>query len=101
MSHEKITKEHVEHVAKLSNLPLKGAEFSQFADLFNETLEYVDDIEELDTEDYVGTSQVTGQKNVYQVENENRATLSREDVLSNAPSTLNGLFVADAVFDRK
>jgi len=95
-----ITKEDLNHIAKLSNLPLRDGEDEVFSQLLSDTISYVKVLEELDTSNVNETYQVTGLVNVYQKEDENVATLSQEDALKNANSVEKGLMVTKGVFDR-
>ena len=94
-----ITKETVHHIAELSNLDVKGEE-EKFASLLSDTLDYIKVLDELDTTNTKETFQVTGLTNVFQKDNENKATLSREDALSNAKRVVSNLVENDPVFNR-
>ena len=98
---KKVSKVEVEKLAKLSNLTLTPAEVGKFAELFTDTLKYMDVLNELDTSNTPETYQVTGLTNVFQKDGEKNATLSQEQALSNANEAKDGLFVTKAVFDRE
>jgi aspartyl-tRNA(Asn)/glutamyl-tRNA(Gln) amidotransferase subunit C len=87
-----------QHIADLVKLDINGQE-EYFANILSDTLKYVEVLDELDTKGIQETYQVTGLVNVFQKEGLN-ATLTKEESLSNANQKVNGLFVADAVFDR-
>ena len=95
----KISVEDVKKIGKLSNLNLSEAELTKFSEIFSDTLEYVNVMDELDLSDVDETFSVTGQTNVYQVPG-NAQTLSAKECLQNAPHKLRDLFVTNAVFDR-
>ncbi|OGC46943.1 hypothetical protein A3F07_02765 [candidate division WWE3 bacterium RIFCSPHIGHO2_12_FULL_38_15] len=99
MAESKISKKQVKHVAELCRLEISDAEVEKLSALFTDTLNYMNVIGELDTAAVVETSHVTGEKNVFSSK-DNKATLKREAVLSNAGETENGLIVTKGVFDR-
>ena len=95
----------VSHVEKLANLPLTEAEKKKFEKQLSETLDYVKQLEEIDTKgvdpDSIGvepTSQVTGLENVTR-EDEVTPSLSQEGALKNAKSAHNGFFKVKAILD--
>lgn len=88
----------VSHVAKLANLPLSDAEKKKFEKQLSETLDYVKQLEEIDTKGVEPTSQVTGLENVTR-EDEVTPSLSQEEALSNAKSTHNGFFKVPAILE--
>lgn len=88
----------VSYVAKLANLPLSKAEKKKFEKQLSETLDYVKQLEEIDTKGVEPTSQVTGLENVTR-EDEAKPSLSQEEVLKNAKSTHNGFFKVKAILE--
>ena len=60
-----LTKEDVLHIAKLANLPLDDASIEKFQKQLSETINYVENLDELDTKDVKPTSHSTDLKNVY------------------------------------
>ena len=93
----KLTKEEVEHVAKLANLTLTKSELKKFQKQLSSILEYVNQLKELDTKRVEPTSQVTGLENVFR-EDEIQSSMSQEEVLSNTKETHKGLFKVKAIF---
>ncbi len=81
----------ITHVAKLANLPLSPEEKKKFEKQLEETITYIESLNEVNTEGFEPTSQVTGLENVTR-EDEVRPSLSQEEALSNAKSTHNGFF---------
>lgn len=88
----------VSHVAKLASLPLSEAEKKKFEKQLSETLDYVKQLEELDTKGVEPTSQVTGLENVTR-EDVVTSSLPQEEVLKNAKSTYNGFFKVKAILE--
>lgn len=56
----KLTKEQVQHIAKLARLHLTDEEVDRYAEQLTSILTYVDVLKELDTSSVKETSQVTG-----------------------------------------
>lgn len=90
----------VNHIAKLANLPLTDSEKKKFEKQLGETLDYVKQLEEIDTKGVEPTSQVTGLENVTR-EDIPTPSLPQEAVLKNAKSTHNGFFKVKAILDQE
>lgn len=88
----------INHVAKLAKLSLKKEEKIKLEKQLNETLEYVNQLSEIDTKNVDPTSQVTGLENVTR-EDEVKPSLSQEEALKNAKSTHNGFFKVKAILE--
>ncbi|OGC78033.1 hypothetical protein A2619_03045 [candidate division WWE3 bacterium RIFOXYD1_FULL_39_9] len=99
MTKKLIDIEQVKKVSKLTKLNIEGQE-EVFVNLFNETLNYVGILDELDTTNTPETYQVTGLTNVFQKEDAPTNTLDREGAEKNAKDIINGLFATKAVFER-
>lgn len=89
---------NVSHVAKLANLPLTKEEEKKFEKQLSETLDYVKQLEEIDTKNVDPTSQVTGLENVTR-EDVITPSLSQDEALSNSQSTYNRVFKVSAILD--
>lgn len=101
MPKQLITIEEVKKIAALSKLDISGDE-EKFTELFQDTLSYIQVLNELDTSDVEETFQVTGLKNVFMDKNSS-STLTQEEALKNAKlkgNEMNGLFTTKAVFER-
>lgn len=59
-----LTRAQVQHIAKLARLALTDAEVDKFTGQLTTILDYVAQLNEVDTDGVVPTSQVTGLKNV-------------------------------------
>ncbi len=95
----KLTKDTVKHVAKLANLPLTSEEEEKYAEQLSKILEYIDQLNKVDTTGVEPTFNVSGQLNIVAKDEIGDCALSQEDVLSNAPKKENGFFVTKGVFD--
>jgi len=94
-----LTTEEIEKLAKLSNLVLTDAEKKKIASQFGETLEYVDNLNDLDTSKVSSLTNVTGQENKFFEDGvENRRLLTQEEALGNVKTKKDGLFVVPKVF---
>ena len=61
----KFTKEEIQHIADLARLDLSEAEFEKYGSQLSGVLDYIDQLQEVDTDDLEPTAQVTGLENVY------------------------------------
>lgn len=86
----------VKKVASLAMLPLSEDEEKLYQKQLEETLEYVEKLESVNTKGVEPTSQVTGLENVLR-EDEASFSLSQEDVLKNTKTTHNGFIKVDAI----
>ena len=77
----------VKHVAGLANLPLTGEEETKYGQQLDQVLDYVNQLQKVDTAQVTETSQVTGTKNV-----------SREDVVTACPKLVEGYIKVPAIF---
>ena len=87
----------VSHIAKLANLPLSSNEKTKFEKQLEETLEHVENLNEVEVRNIEPTSQVTGLENVTREDIAN-PSLSQTDALANSKSNHNGLFKVNAIF---
>lgn len=92
----KITREQVQHVAKLARLKLTEAEEQYYTNNLNNMFAFMDKLNEVDTSDVAPTSHVLGNTNVMRAD-EVRASLPIEEVLQNAPDAQDGQFKVPAV----
>lgn len=88
----------VSHIAKLANLPLSPAEKEKLEKQLEETLEYVEGLNEVETKNTEPTSQVTGLENITR-EDIAKPSLSQNDALLNSKSKHNGFFKVKAIFE--
>ncbi len=87
----KITIEEVEHVANLARLVFNEEEKKKLAEQLGRILDYIEQLNKLDTEDVEPTSHVIPMRNVVRPDVV-RPSLTRDDALANAPSDVGGLF---------
>ena len=65
MSKSGLAKKDILHLAKLANLQLTEAEVEKYLNQLEQTLEYVENMKELDTKNVEPTSHATKVENVY------------------------------------
>ncbi len=92
----KITKDEVLYVADLARLNLDDAAIDKFAGQIGEILDYVDQLNEVDTDGVKPTSHAISLTNAFR-EDEPREHLEREKALANAPEKEDGNFVVPKV----
>lgn len=86
-----ISRDEVEHVAKLARLELSNEEIELFTDQLGVILEHASRVTALDTEDVPPTAHPIEVTNVWR-EDIAKPTLNRDEVLANAPATEEGKF---------
>ncbi len=86
-----ISREDVQHVARLAWLALSAEEIERFTRELDKILDAIGIVAELDLEDVHPTSHPLDLVNVWD-DDVPRDSLTREDVLANAPDAENGLF---------
>ncbi len=97
-----LTGSDIDHIAKLANLPLTPEQASELTQQVGVTVGYVSQLQSVNTEDVVETSQVTGLENVLREDEiDESRILTQEEALSGAKSTHNGFFVVDRIFEEK
>ncbi|MBK5099700.1 MAG: Asp-tRNA(Asn)/Glu-tRNA(Gln) amidotransferase subunit GatC [Desulfobacteraceae bacterium] len=92
----KITREEVVHVARLARLKLSEEQEKRFALQLNKVLEYMERLNELNTEGVEPTFHAVSLQNALR-EDEVRPSLPREISLDNAPERTKGFFVVPKV----
>ena len=92
----KITKDQVLYVADLARLNLDAAAIEKFAGQIGEILEYVDKLNEVNTEGVKPTSHAISLNNAFR-EDEQKEHLDREQALANAPQKEDGNFLVPKV----
>ena len=90
----------VDNVAKLANLPLSDADKKKYSEQLAQILDYVDQLQKVDTKGVEPTYNVTGQTNVFRAD-EVANSLSQEQALQNATNTKQGFFVTKGVFEEE
>ncbi len=86
----------IDHLANLAKLDISSKEKEKLAEQLEATVDYIEILQELDTEDIKPTAQVTGLENISDPD-EAKPGLSQEQALANAPKKKDGYFVVKKI----
>lgn len=92
----KLNDHQVRYVAKLANLPISDSEVKKYGEQLSVILEYIGQLEQVDTAGIEPTFNVSGKANVYH-NDEEYISLSQKKALQNSKETKNGTFVVKRV----
>jgi aspartyl-tRNA(Asn)/glutamyl-tRNA(Gln) amidotransferase subunit C len=95
-----VTIKDVEHIAKLAKLEFTDAEKEKFTHQLNQILEYVEQMNKLDTSNVEPLSHVIELSNVFRAD-EVKQGVSTEEALKNAPSKTEEFFKVPKVINEK
>ena len=95
---EKLTEEQVRHVAKLARLKCSEEEIKEFTAQLGSILEYIAQLEEVDTESVEPLAHCLPVHNVFR-EDEVGLSLSNDEALNNAPQRDGEFFAVPKVLD--
>jgi aspartyl-tRNA(Asn)/glutamyl-tRNA(Gln) amidotransferase subunit C len=79
-----VTRKDVEHIAELARLKFEDAELDSFTDQLNEILNYMEKLNELNTENVEPLSHPVEGNNVFRDDVE-KPSITTEEALKNAP----------------
>ena len=91
-----LTVEQVRHVAELARLGLTEEEMERLSGELSMILDYIDQLDQLDTANVEPTAQVGGLTDVFRAD-EVRPSLAPEAALQNAPGSEDGYFKVRAM----
>ena len=95
-----VTPDEVKKIGKLANLKLQDNEVDLFADQFTKTIEVINELNEIDTNNVDATYQVNGLSNVTRADEVDMTrVLPQETALREAKKTHNGFFVVERLID--
>lgn len=98
----KLTKDEVLHVAKLAQLKLSDSEVKKFLPQISNVVDFIGQLNEVDTKGMEPTAQVTGLTNVFREDEVNSANiLSNDAALSGTEKTYNGYFKVPAILSER
>ncbi len=95
----KLSKDEISHIAKLSRLELTDEETARFSGQLSDVLEYVGQLEEVDTDGVEPLNSATGLSNVYVADEVEKSDIISEDIAKNAPEFKDGFFKVPGVFE--
>lgn len=93
-----ISKEDVKYIAKLSMLKLSDEEIENFTVKFDEILDYMRELQEVDTENVKSIYSVSTHYQYFR-KDEVEESFSREEIIKNAPEEQFGYFKLPKVLD--
>ena len=94
----KIGLKDVQHIANLAQLTFDEQEIESYQYQLSRILDYIEKLNQLDTEGVPPTSHVIPIRNVMKPD-EKRDLFQREDIIANAPSTEQGYFEVPKVIE--
>lgn len=92
----KLSLDQVKHIAKLANLTLTEEEVTKYGEQLSVVIEYIEQLEKVDTVGVEPTFNVSGQLNVFHSD-ETLPGLNQEEALFNSKDKKNGMFVVKRV----
>ena len=90
----------IRHVIKLANLLLTLEEEKKYSQQLSKILDYIKELNSVDTSGVEPTFNVSGQKNIM-AEDTARICLPQDEAVSNASQKRNGFFVTKGVFNNE
>ena len=88
-------------VARLANLPLSEEEISKYTIQLSKILDYIEQLNNVDTENVEPIFNITGLSNVLAKDEVGDCTISQEEALQNAPKKKDGFFITKGVFEEE
>lgn len=99
---QKIKKEEIKHIAKLANLEISEKEIEKYSKQLSSVVDYVGQLDEVETKNVTPTSQTTGLINVKRKDKINlNNSLTVEESLLGTDETLNNYFKVKAILEEK
>ena len=80
-----LSADEVRHIAKLARLNLEDQEVEKFARELSSILDYIDQLQEVDTKNVVPSAQVTGLSNSFREDEIQEKDASPEELLETSP----------------
>jgi len=95
-----ISKEQVEHIAKLARIELTEKEKEKFSMELSSILDYIDKLNKVDTSKVKAISQITGMENIYREDEIRAKDIDIKDkILKNAPSKKGDYFKVPKILE--
>lgn len=97
---QKIKKEEIKHIAKLANIKITEDEIEKYSKQLSSVVDYVSELNEVETKNVIPTSQTTGLTNVTREDKINLDnSLTAEESLSGTEETYNNYFKVKAILE--
>ena len=97
----KLTKEEVNHIAKLANLPLTEEETEMFIEQLSEVLDYVGELDKVDTNNIEPTAHPTGISDVTREDEIIAEEILPQEKSTSQANTHNGYFSVPRVLTKE
>jgi aspartyl-tRNA(Asn)/glutamyl-tRNA(Gln) amidotransferase subunit C len=96
-----VTRENIEHIAKLARLDFSDADYDRLTSDMNNVLGYIDQLKELDVSNVAPLENINEsvEKNDFR-KDISAPCLSVEDALKNAPKAADGYFILPKVIEQ-
>lgn len=95
---KKLSKEEVLHLAKLAGLTLTDAEIEKNSAQLSETIDYIKNLDELNTEEIVPTNSVVNLSNVtFEDGTKNTRGLSQAEATGNGKNIIENAFAVERI----
>lgn len=86
----------IKKLAKLANIYLKKEEEEKFEHQLEDTLKYIENLNNIDTSNVLGTNEVVDLENIFR-EDIVEPSFTQDEALKNAKKTYNGFFIVPSV----
>jgi len=97
----KLTPQEIEDIAKLARLELTSKEKKKYAEELSVVLDYIEMLNEVDTDGVEETSQVTGLEDVVREDEVNECSEeTKKKIIDQFPEKMGKLLKVKAVFDK-
>lgn len=94
------TEDFTKQIADLSHINLKPQEISKITSQFNDSLDVINNLNQVDTKDIKEAYNITGLKNVFREDNvDTKRMLNQDEALSNSKRSHKGFFVVKGIFE--
>lgn len=98
MSNATLSKDEILHLAHLARIELTEKEIAKYQEVLGETIEYVKNLDELDTKEILPTNSVVDLKNVTYIDGTPTTSgLTTKEALQNAPKVKDDEFVVSRI----
>lgn len=96
-----LTREEIIHLTKLANLELSEKEIEKYQKQLSSIVDYISQLNQVNTKDVQPISQITGLMDVTTEDNTStERSLDQKEVLKNAKKTQNGFFQVKAILNK-
>ena len=93
-----LSKEEILHLADLAKLSLTESEIDKYTKQLGETIDFIKNLDELDTKDGLPTNSVVDLKNInFDDGGKNEKSLNEKEALQNAPNIKDKAFIVGRI----